>query len=99
MSDTPRTDTEEHRVNYIGEEGECDYMAVPSDLARQLERLVGRAYRIMEMAGYKVSAHDAGHNNPIIAWMADARVALYVSGQKPNMKCDIRDVPNASKEE
>jgi hypothetical protein len=40
---TPRTDAEEHRVNYVGPEGECDYMAVSADFARKLEREIAEA--------------------------------------------------------
>ena len=39
--------------------------------------LIDRAYKMMEMAGYRVAAHDPAYNNPIIAWMADARVFLH----------------------
>jgi hypothetical protein len=41
-----------------------------------LENLVDRAYKMMGLAGYRVAEHNPEHNNPIIAWMADARAAL-----------------------
>jgi hypothetical protein len=38
--------------------------------------LIDRAVKMMEMAGYRVAAVEPNHNNPIIAWMADARQYL-----------------------
>jgi len=38
--------------------------------------LVERAYNMMQMAGYRITEQDSEHNNPVIAWMADARIAL-----------------------
>lgn len=39
--------------------------------------MLDRAYKMMEMAGYRVAEHNPDHNNPIVAWMADARVMLH----------------------
>ena len=41
-----------------------------------LRKLIDRAYKMMEMAGYRIAEHNQDHNNPIIAWMADARMVL-----------------------
>lgn len=46
------------------------------DYAEKLAALVDRALTMMMAAGYKVSPHDPDHNNPLVAWMADARAAL-----------------------
>jgi hypothetical protein len=45
------------------------------------------------MAGYRVVEQNADHNNPIIAWMADARHVLYGSGRVPD---PVRDLQAAS---
>lgn len=41
--------------------------------------LIDRAMKMMQMAGYSISPHNSDHNNPIIAWMADARSYLAAS--------------------
>jgi hypothetical protein len=46
------------------------------DRRAAMRELVERALRMMEAAGYNVAPHDGDHNNPIIAWMADARELL-----------------------
>ena len=38
--------------------------------------LIDRAMKMMQMAGYHVIEHDAESNDPIAAWMADARTYL-----------------------
>lgn len=61
----------------------CD-MALRSEPSPDaMWNLVDRAYKIMEMAGYRIAEHDPAHNNPVIAWMADARVALKGKGATP----------------
>lgn len=45
-------------------------------MSDEFKRLVERAYAMMGQAGYRVAAHDPEHNNPIVAWMSDARAAL-----------------------
>lgn len=57
MSDTPWTDANEHRVHYMGEEGEADYMAVESTKVRQLERELN-ALRDGPVGGKWISAED-----------------------------------------
>lgn len=42
-----------------------------------LQNLVDRAIKMMTLAGYGIApVKRADHNNPIVEWMADARVAL-----------------------
>ena len=68
-----------HAVSESGIDLDDFVMINGHDLDEQLGRLwnlVDRAYKIMEQAGYRVAEHNPDHNNPIIAWMADARVAL-----------------------
>lgn len=53
----------------------------PSDkLARDRKplwwHLLDRAYKIMEQSGYRVMEHNPDQNDPIGAWMSDARVIL-----------------------
>lgn len=38
--------------------------------------LLDRAYKMMEQSGYRIAEHDPDHNNPVVAWMADARILL-----------------------
>jgi len=59
-------------------------------MEKLLRDLLDRAYKMMEMAGYKVVEQNPDHNNPIISWMADARTMLYGSGHKPDMARDLR---------
>jgi len=42
-----------------------------------LRDLLDRAYKMMLMAGYRVAEVDSDHNDPLIAWMSDARKVLY----------------------
>lgn len=53
-----------------------DFIKARGDYAEKLAALVDRALTMMMAAGYKVSPHDPDHNNPLVAWMADARAAL-----------------------
>lgn len=50
---------------------------------KMLRDMLDRAYKMMQMAGYRVAEQNPDHNNPIIAWMADARSVLY-GGTKPH---------------
>lgn len=51
--------------------------------------LLDRAYKMMLMSGYRVTEQKPDHNNPIIAWMADARVLLYGDGPQPDIEGDL----------
>lgn len=42
--------------------------------------LIDRALKMMQMAGYEIAPHNPDHNNPLIAWMSDARI--YIEGVK-----------------
>jgi hypothetical protein len=39
----------------------------------ELEKLVDRAYKMMQMAGYRITSQDTEHNNPLVSWMSDVR--------------------------
>lgn len=54
--------------------GACD--------AAYMRALVDRALKMMVMAGYGIAPHDSDHNNPAIAWMAEAREALAGGGEE-----------------
>ena len=51
--------------------------------------LVDRALKMMQMAGYRVAEVNPDHNNPIIAWMADARAALAAAPPSPQAAQDF----------
>lgn len=55
-----------------------------------LRDLLDRAYKMMLMSGYRVSEHNPDHNNPIVAWMADARTVLYGNTAAPDIERDLR---------
>ena len=38
--------------------------------------LLDRAYKMMEQSGYRITEHDPDQNDPICAWMSDARIML-----------------------
>lgn len=44
---------------------------------KMLRDLLDRAYKMMLMAGYRVAVVDSDNNDPIVAWMSDARTVLY----------------------
>lgn len=51
-------------------------------------KLIDRAFKMMEMAGYRVAVHKPDHNNPIIGWMADAREYLATRPAPANESLD-----------
>lgn len=55
-----------------------------------LRDMLDRAYKMMQMSGYRVVEQNPDHNNPIIAWMADARHVLYGSGRAPDPQEDLK---------
>jgi hypothetical protein len=70
-----------------------DFTASEKQPSARVWNLVDRAYKIMEQAGYRVAEHNPDHNNPIIAWMADARLELNAAPQVPPGVCPADD-PN-----
>lgn len=50
-----------------------------------LRAMLDRAYKMMLQAGYRVAEVNPDHNDPIIAWMSDARAVLYGSGRQPDL--------------
>lgn len=42
-----------------------------------LRDLLDRAYKMMLMSGYRLQEHNPDSNDPITAWMSDARAVLY----------------------
>lgn len=52
---------------------------------KMLRTLLDRAYKMMLQSGYRVAEVNPDHNDPIIAWMSDARAVLYGSGRQPDL--------------
>jgi hypothetical protein len=53
-----------------------------SGTEKMLRALLDRAYKMMLQAGYRVQEHDPNHNDPITAWMSDARAFLREVGEE-----------------
>ena len=58
-----------------------------------LRGMLDRVYKIFLMSGMKVTEQDSDSNDPIIAWMSDARHVLYGSGRQPDVIRDLQGVP------
>ena len=82
-------DYKEHYSFPNDPQGESHMRDCIVDSLEPLEGLLDRAYKMMQMAGYRVSEQNQDHNNPIIAWMADARTMLYGADESPEIKRDL----------
>lgn len=64
-----------------------------------LRTLLDRAYKMMLMSGYKVAVVDSDNNDPIVAWMSDARHVLYGSGRVPHPVLDLQSTASSPQKE
>lgn len=61
-----------------------------------LRTLLDRIYKmnLMAIPSLRVGEQDQDSNDPLVAWMSDARLMLYGSGQKPDVMRDLQGTPS-----